>query len=190
MHLSRSQILLGWRGFLRISVMPLAFMHFYVTTLTNFEFGNVKALSLKLHKWVALAVGPTLAAIPWSLGFGGGYQGTCCLPYRGRRHPRGPVVSIQIFLKRKGLFCGRVNRARRRVLRSARYEFRCARWFLYFVHRPQFQSALRGDVKLLNLALQIRRNAGTVQTLKMKVPLQGHYLRNVAHAVIAGLIPE
>ena len=44
--------------------------------------------------------------------------------------------------------------------------------------------------KLLNLALQIRWNAGTVQTFKMKVPLQGHYLRNEAHAVIARLIPE
>jgi len=44
--------------------------------------------------------------------------------------------------------------------------------------------------KLLNFALQIRRNAGAIETLKMKVPLQGHYLRNVAHAVITCLIPE
>ena len=43
---------------------------------------------------------------------------------------------------------------------------------------------------LRKLALQIRWNAGTLQTFKMKVPLQGHYLWNVAHTVIARLIPE
>jgi hypothetical protein len=44
--------------------------------------------------------------------------------------------------------------------------------------------------KLLNFALQIRRNAGAIETLKLKVPLQGHDLWNVANAVIARLIPE
>jgi hypothetical protein len=41
---------------------------------------------------------------------------------------------------------------------------------------------------LRTLALQIRWNAGTVQTFKMEVPFQGHYLWNVAH--VACLIAE
>lgn len=47
-----------------------------------------------------------------------------------------------------------------------------------------------GFLNLLKPALQIRWNAGTLQTFKMKMPLQGHYLWNVAHTVIARLIPE
>jgi hypothetical protein len=50
---------------------------------------------------------------------------------------------------------------------------------------PRFQL-----LHLLNLALQIRRDAGALQSFKIKVPLQGNCLRNVANAVIAGLIPE
>jgi hypothetical protein len=46
------------------------------------------------------------------------------------------------------------------------------------------------SLKLLNLTLQIRWDAGTVQTFKMEVPFQGYDLRNVAHTVIACLIPE
>jgi hypothetical protein len=49
----------------------LAFVHLWMTALTNFEFGIVKVLPLKLHKWVELAVGPTLVVIPWVLGFAG-----------------------------------------------------------------------------------------------------------------------
>jgi hypothetical protein len=43
---------------------------------------------------------------------------------------------------------------------------------------------------LRKLALQIRWDAGAVQTFKIKVPFQGHYLWNVARTVIARLIPE
>jgi hypothetical protein len=50
---------------------------------------------------------------------------------------------------------------------------------------PRFQL-----LHLRKLALQICWNAGTLQTFKMEVPCQGHYLRNVAHTVIACLIPE
>lgn len=46
-----------------------------MTVLTNFEFGIVKVLRLKLHKWKELAVGPTLVVIPWVLGFVGDIRG-------------------------------------------------------------------------------------------------------------------
>jgi hypothetical protein len=47
----------------------LAVVHFLMTIMTNFEFGLVKAIPLKLHKWVEMAVGPVLLVISWVLGF-------------------------------------------------------------------------------------------------------------------------
>src|ERR1700722_9468633 len=62
---------LGLEGTPAYLSYTLAFVHFVMTALTNFEYGIVKFLSLKLHKWVELAVGPTLVVIPWVLGFSG-----------------------------------------------------------------------------------------------------------------------
>ena len=53
----------------------MRWVHFCMTALTNFEFGIVKVLPLKLHKYIELAVGPTLVVIPWVLGFAGDIRG-------------------------------------------------------------------------------------------------------------------
>jgi hypothetical protein len=47
----------------------LAGVHFLMTILTKFQFGIVKVLPLKFHKWVEMAVGPILLVISWVLGF-------------------------------------------------------------------------------------------------------------------------
>jgi hypothetical protein len=62
---------LGLEGIPAYLSYTLACVHFLMTALTKFEFGIVKVLPLKLHKWVELAVGPTLVVIPWVLGFAG-----------------------------------------------------------------------------------------------------------------------
>jgi len=87
--------------------------------------------------------------------------------------------------------CGEVGRERKILLAFDRHQ--CVRQGL--LDDPQRFDTFYGmrRIQLLHLrklALQIRRNACTVQTFKMKVPFQGHYLRNVAYTVIACLIPE
>jgi hypothetical protein len=47
----------------------LAVIHLLMTLITNFEFGVLKAIPLKFHKFVEMAVGPVLIVIPWILGF-------------------------------------------------------------------------------------------------------------------------
>jgi hypothetical protein len=47
----------------------LAIVHFLMTALTRFEFGMIKVLPLKFHKWVEMIVGPVLLVISWVLGF-------------------------------------------------------------------------------------------------------------------------
>jgi hypothetical protein len=47
----------------------LAVVHLLMTVLTKFQFGIVKVLPLKFHKWVEAVVGPVLIVISWVLGF-------------------------------------------------------------------------------------------------------------------------
>jgi hypothetical protein len=47
----------------------LAIVHLAMTLLTNFPFGIVKVIPVKLHKIVETIVGPALLAVPWIFGF-------------------------------------------------------------------------------------------------------------------------
>jgi hypothetical protein len=49
----------------------LASVHLLMTLLTDFQFGILKIIPMRLHKLVEAIVGPALIALPWILGFSG-----------------------------------------------------------------------------------------------------------------------
>lgn len=49
--------------------ISLAFIHFLLTMLTNFEYGLLEIVPFPLHGWIEKIVGPTLVALPFLLNF-------------------------------------------------------------------------------------------------------------------------
>jgi|SRR5579862_51082 len=142
----RERRLRSCRGFLRTSVMlgVRAFLHDSVDELSVWHRENPSPQASQMDKTDA---GPDARRNSLVARFCGGYQGTYL--------STADVVIIHVSLLCPDLpetygvcFAGSSREQGRSVLGSAkRYEFRCARRFLYFVDRPQFKSALRGDVK-------------------------------------------
>lgn len=61
--------LFGFTGMTGNVCYGLAGVHLLVTLLTNMPLGAMKVIPFTVHGWIELAVAPTLAAIPWVMGF-------------------------------------------------------------------------------------------------------------------------
>lgn len=61
----------GLSGIPAILCYVLSAVHFLMTILTDFPFGLIRVLPVRIHKFVESVVGPTLLVMPWLLGFSG-----------------------------------------------------------------------------------------------------------------------
>lgn len=61
--------LIGLEGLPAMLAYGLAGVHLVVTLVTDFPFGIVKVIPFPVHGWIERAVGPTLIAVPFILGF-------------------------------------------------------------------------------------------------------------------------
>jgi hypothetical protein len=64
--------LVGLAGLAAYLSYALAAVHLAVTLLTDFPLGALRLIPFPIHGWIELAVGPTLVAAPWVLGFAAG----------------------------------------------------------------------------------------------------------------------
>ena len=62
---------LGLAGAAALLSWILSGVHLALTLVTNIPLSAAKWVPLKVHGWIEFAVGPTLLAAPWLLGFSG-----------------------------------------------------------------------------------------------------------------------
>jgi hypothetical protein len=64
--------LFGFSGGAALLSYAVAAVHLALTVATDFPLGAFRLIPLTIHGWIELAVAPTLAAVPFILGFGPG----------------------------------------------------------------------------------------------------------------------
>ena len=61
--------LFGLSGLPAYLAYTLAAVHLLMTLLTDFPFGLIKVIPIKIHQIIETIVGPVLIAAPWAFGF-------------------------------------------------------------------------------------------------------------------------